>query len=265
MRRRDAEALKPAAFGLGLRRGLLDALLAAPGAAVDFLELAPENWLAVGGREGRRLRAIAERWPLQAHGLSLSIGGPAPLDFDFIRAVTRFLDEHGIADYSEHLSWCADEGQFYELLPMPFSDDAVRHVAGRVRVVQDITGRRLALENISYYATLGGELSELEFIKAVLAEADCELLLDINNVYVNAANHGYDAQAFIDALPPERVRGLHIAGHRLQADGLRIDTHGAPIVAAVADLYAHACRRFGARPTLLERDSALPPLGELLD
>ncbi len=248
--------------GLGLRRGLLDAL-EGEDAPLDFLELAPENWLELGGRDARRLRALAARFALKAHGLSLSLGGFAPLDLDFVGQVARFLDAFGIDDYSEHLSWCADDGQLYELLPMPFSAEAVEHVAARVRRVQALTGRRLALENISYYASLGGELDEPQFIAAVLDAADCELLLDVNNVYVNGRNHGYDPRAFIDALPAARVRGFHIAGHRRGDDGVCVDTHGEAVAPAVWELYAYACRRFGARPTLLERDSALPPFAEL--
>ncbi|MDB5972705.1 MAG: hypothetical protein JWQ90_5155 [Hydrocarboniphaga sp.] len=254
------------AAGLGLRRALLDPLAQADEAlgAPDFLEAAPENWMEVGGALGRRFRALSERYPLRAHGLALSIGGPAPLDLDWLRRLRGFLDAHDIADYSDHLSFCSDDGQLYELLPLPFTDEAVEHLAGRVAIVQDVLERTIALENISAYARLPGELSEAQFLNAVIERADCDLVLDVNNVYVNAMNHGEDASALIDSLPLGRVRGLHVAGHQLQADGLRIDTHGEAVIAPVWALLDHAYARFGVLPTVLERDFNLPPWPQLL-
>lgn len=250
--------------GLGLRRSFLDAAAQQPPAAVDFWEIAPENWIGVGGKTGKQLRAMTERAPFVCHGLSLSIGSPTPLDTAFVERVGAFLDTHGIRCYTEHLSWCSDDGQLYDLLPIPFTEEAVHHVAERVRQVQDILDRRIALENVSYYAAPGQELDEITFINAVIAEADCDLLLDVNNIHVNAVNHGYDPYEFLAALPGERIVYAHIAGHHVEAEDLRVDTHGADVIDPVWDLLDAAYARFGVFPTLLERDFNIPPLPELL-
>jgi uncharacterized protein (UPF0276 family) len=251
--------------GLGLRRSMLAEL---PERArpldVDFLEVAPENWIGVGGAYGRRFRDLVRQYPFATHGLSLSIGGPAPLDRAFLARLRRFLDEHGVACYSEHLSYCSDEGHLYDLMPIPFTAEAVHHVAGRIREVQDALGRRIAIENVSYYAAPGRELAEIEFINAVLAEADCDLLLDVNNIYVNAVNHGYDAREFLHALPAARVAYMHVAGHYVEAEDLRVDTHGADVCDPVWDLLAAAYEHCGVRPTVLERDFNIPPLEVLM-
>jgi uncharacterized protein (UPF0276 family) len=257
------------AVGIGLRRALLGPLQAAAPGDFDFLECAPENWIGVGGAHGEALEALSARHPIACHGLSLSLGGCAALDAAFLRRVRLFLDHHRVRLYSEHLSYCSDDGHLYDLLPIPFTDEAVRHVASRIRQTQDILGRRIAVENVSYYAAPPPDrdqraLSELEFINAVLAEADCDLLLDVNNVYVNAINHGYDARAFIDAMPSARIASLHIAGHYDEADDLKVDTHGAPVKDDVWALLAHAYRQHGIRPTLLERDFNFPPMPVLL-
>ncbi len=251
--------------GLGLRRALLAPLAELAPGAIDFLEIVPENWMQLGGRLGRQFRALSERYPLAAHGLSLSLGGPAPLDETFVLALKRFLDEHRIADYSEHLSYCSDErGQLYDLMPIPHTEAAVEHVAARIRRVQELLERRIAIENVSTYAAPGSRMSELAFIEAVLERADCDLLLDVNNIHVNSINHGYDASVFLDGLPLARVRYVHIAGHHVAADDLCIDTHGADVVEPVWALLAQACARLGPIPTLLERDFKLPPLAALL-
>lgn len=250
--------------GLGLRRELLAPLADVDAGAVGFLEVAPENWMAVGGRLGRQFRALTERFPFAAHGLSLSLGSTAALDEGFVRQLKHFLDVHGIADYSEHLSWCSDDGHLYDLAPIPFTGEAVRHVASRIMRVQDILERRIAVENVSYYAALDGTLVELAFINAVIAEADCDLLLDVNNIHVNSINHGYDAAAFLDGLPLQRVRYLHIAGHHVEAPDLCIDSHGADVIAPVWALLAQAYDRCGPLPTLLERDFNIPPLPVLI-
>lgn len=229
------------------------------------MEVAPENWIGVGGRLGRQLRYFTERYPFVVHGLSLSIGSPAPLDEDLVRAVGSFMDEHGIRQYSEHLSYCSDDGQLYDLMPIPFTAEAVHWVASRVRRVQDILGRRIALENVSYYTPALTELGELEFTLAVLEEADCDLMLDINNIVVNSVNHGYDAREFLRAMPAQRIRYFHIAGHHAEAQDLRIDTHGAPVDDTAWSLLAEAYALFGPVPTLLERDFNFPPVTELLD
>jgi uncharacterized protein (UPF0276 family) len=249
--------------GLGLRRAFIAAAAEHPPAEVDFWEIAPENWIGVGGRFGRLLRAMTERHPFVCHGLSLSIGSPAPLDTDFVKRVGAFLDEHRIGVYTEHLSYCSDDGHLYDLMPIPFTAEAVRHVAARVRQVQDILQRRIALENVSYYAAPGRQMAEIDFVNAVLAEADCDLLLDVNNIYVNSINHGYDPVAFLEALPAERVVYCHVAGHYVEAEDLRVDTHGADVIDPVWDLLDHAYGRFGVFPTLLERDFNIPALPAL--
>lgn len=256
-------SLPAAAVGLGLRRALLDDIEQAPRGDIDFLECAPENWIGLGGALGERLRGLSARYPLTCHGLSLSLGGSAPLDLAFIDRVGRFLDTHHVRLYSEHLSYCSDDGHLYDLLPLPFTDEAIRHTAARIAQVQDRLGRRIAVENVSTYLTPHAAMSELAFTTAVLQEADCDLLLDVNNVHVNAINHRYDPIAFIDGLPAERIVCLHVAGHYDEADDLKIDTHGSAVVEPVWALLEHACATFGPRPALLERDFNLPPYAEL--
>jgi len=268
--------LRPATLhgaGLGLRRSLLGPLQdwrtahernADDAHAIDFFEVAPENWINVGGRLGKALRSFSERHPFVCHGLSLSLGGPAPLDETLLHKIRRLLDEHAVAIYSEHLSYCSDDGHLYDLLPIPYTEAAVDYVAARIRRAQDILGRRIAIENVSCYATPGREMSEADFTRAVLEAADCELLLDVNNVYVNSVNHRYDAKAFIDAMPPQRVAYLHIAGHYDEAPGLIVDSHAAPVIDPVWDLLDHTYAHCGVKPTLLERDFHIPPLTELL-
>jgi uncharacterized protein len=249
--------------GLGLRRSMLDPLLATPLAGVDFMEVAPENWLGVGGALGRKFRECIDRYPFVLHGLSLSLGGPAPLDERLLERIRAFMDQHGIRYYTEHLSWTADDGQLYDLMPIPFTGQAVRHVASRIRRAMEILERPIAVENASYYAAPGRELEEGEFLRAVLEEADCGLLLDVNNVYVNAINHGYQAESFLAGLPAERIVYLHVAGHYVEAEDLRVDTHGAAVCDPVWDLLDQTYARFGVIPTLLERDFNIPPLAEL--
>lgn len=253
-----------ASVGLGLRRGLMKDLQAARTGDFDFLEVAPENWIGVGGAHGAALRELAERYPLSCHGLSLSLGGPAPLDVGFLREVRTFLDHHQVPLYSEHLSYCSDDGHLYDLLPLPFTEEAVHHVAARIRQAQDILCRRLAVENVSYYAAPRQDMDEVTFTNAVLREADCDLLLDVNNVYVNSINHGFDPQTFLAAIEPGRVVGMHVAGHFDESDTLKIDTHGASVKPVVWALLADAYARFGAQPTLLERDFNFPAFSELV-
>jgi uncharacterized protein (UPF0276 family) len=250
--------------GLGLRRPLLDQLMADPPDAIDFMEVAPENWIHVGGKLGKKFRWFTERYPFVIHGLSLSIGAPSPLNEQLVRDIRDFMAAHGIRLYSEHLSYCGDDGQLYDLMPIPFTEEAVRHVADRVRRVQDILGQRMALENVSYYAPLDSSLSEREFLLAVLDEADCDLMLDINNIVVNSINHRYDAVEFLQAMPAEKIRYFHLAGHYVEDEDLRIDTHGTPVGDQAWDLLGEAYKLFGPVPTLLERDFNFPPLEELL-
>src|SRR5690554_5995391 len=209
--------------GLGLRRNLLAALTDVTPADVQFMEVAPENWINVGGRLGKQFRAYTERFPFVCHGLSLSIGSPAPLNTELIHAIKCFLREHNILYYSEHLSYCSDGGQLYDLLPIPFTEEAVNYVAARIRQAQDILGQQIAIENASYYCAPQQEMSESEFINAVVAEADCHLLLDVNNVYVNSINHRYHLVGFIQSLPRERITYMHITGHYRDFEHLRAD------------------------------------------
>ena len=254
--------------GLGLRRGLLPALQAAPAGTFDFLECAPENWIGVGGRLGAAFEALAERVPITCHGLSLSLGSVAPLDETFVARVGQFLDRHRVVLYSEHLSWCSDAGHLYDLLPIPFTEEAVEHVAARIRRVQDMLGRRIAIENVSYYSPLpvpsSQALDETGFVTAVLERADCDLLLDVNNILVNAINHRYDASAFLRAMPSARIACYHVAGHYDEAEDLKIDTHGAAVKPEVWRLLEEAYAVHGVRPTLLERDFNFPPFEELV-
>lgn len=249
--------------GLGLRRGLIDQLVSNPPSNVDFMEVAPENWIHVGGKLGKKFRYFTERYPFLIHGLSLSIGSPAPLNEALLRDVRDFMKEHNIQSYSEHLSYCGDDGQLYDLMPIPFTEEAVHYVAARLRRAQDILGCRMAVENVSYYAPVDSTLTETEFTLAVLEEADCDLLLDINNIVVNSINHGYDGLDFMRAMPAERLRYFHLAGHYVEAEDLRIDTHGDAVDDQVWKLLRSAYQHFGPVPTLLERDFNFPPVAEL--
>lgn len=229
------------------------------------MEVAPENWIHVGGALGKKLRFFTERYPFLVHGLSLSIGSPAPLNEQLVRDIKEFMAEHDVRMYSEHLSYCGDDGQLYDLMPIPFTEEAVKYVADRVRRVQDILEQRMALENVSYYAPTDSSMSEKEFLLAVLDEADCDLMLDINNIVVNSINHSYDASDFLRDMPAERIRYLHLAGHYVEAEDLRIDTHGAAVDDQAWQLLGDAYDLFGPVPTLLERDFNFPPIEELLD
>lgn len=250
--------------GLGLRRTLMKTLEEVSQNEINFMEVAPENWIQVGGRLAKNFRAYTERFPFVCHGLSLSIGSPAPLNTDLLHAVKNLMREHGIRYYSEHLSYCSDQGQLYDLLPIPFTEEAVDYVAERVMRAQDILGQRIAIENSSYYYAPQQEMSESEFINAVIKKADCALLLDVNNIYVNSINHRYDPFDFLASLPGERTAYIHIAGHYYEAEDLRIDTHGAAVINPVWQLLEKAYALFGVKPTLLERDFNIPPLTEML-
>lgn len=253
--------------GLGLRRSMLRELQDLPidpVNQVNFWEIAPENWINVGGNYGKKFRKLTEQFPFICHGLSLSIGGPSPLDEAFVHRLKHFMQTHQIRCYSEHLSYCSDDGHLYDLLPIPFTAEAVHYVADRIKRVQDVLAQRIALENVSYYAAPGQEMTEIDFLNAVLQEADCDLLLDVNNIYVNSINHGYDAESFLQQIPAERIRYIHIAGHYNEADDLIVDTHGSDVIDPVWQLLEKAYQRFGVIPTLLERDFNIPPLTELM-
>lgn len=250
--------------GLGLRRELMPQLFENLPQSIDFLEVAPENWINIGGAMGKQFQWFVDRKPFVFHGLSLSIGSPSPLDVSLVKNIKQLMRQCNVEIYTEHLTYCSDDGHLYDLMPIPFTEEAVKYVAERIRTVQDILERPIAMENASYYAAPQQEMSELEFLTAVLEEADCKLLLDVNNIYVNAINHGYDAETFLRALPGERIIYGHIAGHYDEAEDLKVDTHGADVKDDVWQLLDIAYETFGVFPTLLERDFNIPPLSELL-
>lgn len=251
--------------GLGLRREKLDEMRSHDLSAVNFMEVAPENWINVGGSLGKKFREFTEKHDFICHGLSLSIGSPSPLDEDFVKDVGQFLQTHDIKHYSEHLTYCSDDGHLYDLLPIPFTEEAVKYVAERIRRVQDILQQEISMENASYYtAAPGKEMSEIEFINAVIEEANCGLLLDVNNIYVNSINHCYDPIDYLKQLPAKRIRYGHIAGHFNEDEDLIVDTHGADVIDPVWHILDKAYEHFGVFPTLLERDFNIPPVDELL-
>jgi uncharacterized protein (UPF0276 family) len=260
--------------GLGLKRALIPQIQAAYPqdfiANIDFIEIAPENWIGAGGKTAKQLDWFAERYPMACHGLCLSLGGVAPLNITFLQQVKQFLQQYQIPLYTEHLSYSTDgyqgqQGHLYDLLPIPFTEEAVTYVAKRIRQTQDILGQRIAVENASFYVKAPiSTMDELTFLKAVLAEADCLLHLDVNNIYVNSVNFGFDAHAFLRGIPGERIVYSHVAGHYQQAPDLLIDTHGADVIDPVWALLDEAYQLFGTFPTLLERDNDIPPLKQLM-
>ncbi|WP_338367261.1 DUF692 domain-containing protein [uncultured Pseudoalteromonas sp.] len=250
--------------GLGLRREMLDELLEHTPKQIDFMEVAPENWLKLGGRFKKQFKTLTDTNNFVCHGLSLSIGSPEPLDTEFVKSLKTFFDQHNIKLFSEHLSYCSGKGHMYDLMPIPFTEEAIAHVVPRIRQVQDILERHIAIENVSYYAAPGQELSELEFTNTILEQADCKLLLDVNNIFVNSVNHGYNAEAFLTGLPSERIAYGHVAGHYNEADDLIVDTHGADVIDPVWKLLEKAYQAHGVFPTLLERDFNIPSINELI-
>ena len=256
--------LRGPAFGLGLRRELFDGIFE-PDVDIDFVEILPENFMGFGGRPQEVLEHARERWPVLVHGVSLSLGGPDPLDEAYLDDLARILRRLEAPWFSDHLSFSKAHGvAYHDLLPLPFTEEAVRHVTNRIRQVQDRMGRPFLVENPSYYVALAGaEMTEAEFVREVVTRADCGLLLDVNNVYVNARNHGYDAHAFLDAMPAGRVLEYHVAGHDDSGPFL-VDSHGTPVRDEVYALYEYAVRTLGPAWTLLERDNAVPPVPDLL-
>lgn len=253
-----------ASVGLGLRREMLPELLQHVPEQIGFFEVAPENWMALGGKYAKQFKQLTEQHSFFCHGLSLSIGGPTALDVDFVKQIKSFLDLHQIDIYSEHLSYCSGHGHLYDLMPIPFTQEAVSYIAARVKQVEDILERPLILENVSFYALPPGDMDEAEFVNAVVAEADCKLLLDVNNIYVNSVNHQYDASEFLAKMPTDRIAYLHVAGHYQQQQDLIIDTHGADIVDPVWKLLNDCYQQHGVFDTLLERDFNIPPIVALL-
>ena len=261
---RPSEVPRPCSSGLGLRRDILNEFFHFEDGAIDFFEVAPENWIGLGGALKSRFDELAERHPVTTHGLSLSLGSPAPLDRELLEGIRDFLNDYGIGLYSEHLSYCSDHAQLYDLAPIPFTEEAVHYVADRIREVQHVLDRQILIENVSYYAAPGKQMEEIDFVRGVLESADCLMLLDVNNVYVNSVNHGYQARDYLEALPAERVAYFHIAGHYNEAEDLIVDTHGADVIEPVWALLDHAYGLFGPLPTLLERDFNFPPIDQLL-
>jgi uncharacterized protein len=237
---------------------------------IDFVEIAPENWIGAGGKYAKDLAWFVERYPIVCHGLCLSLGGPDPLNIKFLKQVKQFLAENKIPLYTEHLSYCSDfyqgkPGYLYDLLPIPFTEEAVHYVADRIKLTQDILGQRIAVENASFYVKAPiATMDELTFLNAVLIEADCWLHLDINNIYVNSINFDFDPHAFLKGIPAERIVYSHVAGHYQQTPELLIDTHGTDVIDPVWVLLEEAYALFGTFPTLLERDSNIPPLPILI-
>jgi len=251
--------------GLGLRREHYQDILALRPREIGWLEIISENYLVDGGKPLHFLDRIRADYPMVMHGVSLSIGSTDPLRSDYLAALRTLASRIEPAWISDHLCFTASGGrQSHDLLPLVMNAAGVRHVAGRMRQVQDYLGRRLVLENVSSYVRhAGDDMDEAEFVRAVAIEADCQLLVDVNNIYVSSRNHGIDPRAYLDRLPAERVVQLHLAGHQDLGD-IVIDTHDHPVRDEVWQLYDHALQRFGAIPTLLERDDDIPPLADLL-
>lgn len=252
-------------IGIGFRKDFAEELLQSSILTPAFIEVAPENWVGIGGYWKKQFERALEKYPLYTHGLSLSIGSPDELDYEFLKKVKLFLKETNAQIYSEHLSYAkCDNAHLYDLLPIPFTEDAARHVSKRIKIIQDLLERKIAIEIVSYYSPIAPEMSEIDFINLVLKGADCNLLLDVNNVYVNSFNHQYDAVQFINQLPLERVSYIHMAGHQQVSDTLIIDTHGEAIIDPVFNLFEYAIQRIGRDvPVLLERDFNIPEMEEL--
>lgn len=252
-------------FGLGLRPQHYNAILESR-PALDWLEILTENYLVPGGRPLHFLDRIRELYPMVMHGVSLSIGSTEPLDFEYLGALKALARRVRPGWISDHLCWTGVGGiNLHDLMPLPYTAEALRHVAGRLRQVQDFLEQRILIENVSSYVTYrSSEMTEWQFIAALAAEADCDLLLDVNNIYVSSINHGFDAHEFLEAVPAARVRQIHLAGHSRQ-DALLVDTHDTAVPPAVWELYRHAIRRLGAVPTMIERDDNIPPLAQLVD
>lgn len=251
-------------FGLGLRPSHYAAVLG-EAHPIDWLEIITENYLVPGGKPLDYLERIRGRFPLVMHGVSLSIGSTDPIDRQYLAEVRELARRVEPAWISDHLCWTGVEGRnLHDLLPLPYTEEALACVVGRVSQVQDLLGRQILLENVSSYLTYrSSEMTEWEFLGEVARRADCAILLDINNIYVSAVNHGFDALSYLRAVPKERVRQFHLAGHSDMGDHL-IDTHDHPIVAPVWNLYREALAHFGPVPTMIERDDNIPPLAELV-
>lgn len=251
-------------IGLGLRRDFASEMLGGDILSPHFIELAPENWMKMGGYYKRLLDQAAEKYPITAHGLSLSIGSPESLDLNFLKNIKDFLTDYRVQIYSEHLSYTkSHNAHLYDLLPIPFREDAIKHVVTRIKQVQDFLGRQIAIENVSYYTPVAAEMDEASFIRTIIEEAECLLLLDVNNVFVNAFNHQYDPKEFIDQMPLDKIAYIHMAGHEQVEPDLIIDTHGEAIIDPVYRLFDYTVQKIDPVPVLLERDFNIPALIEL--
>jgi hypothetical protein len=262
----EAKAKLPVlGVGLGLRRELVADTLEQQD-RLDWLEFVPENYMGLGGRCKEVLERAAQRFPLISHGVNLSIGSTDDLNADYLKSIKKLLADVDSAWWSDHLCFTSVGGVYmHDLLPLPFSREAVRHIVGRVKRVQDYVGRPFLLENISFYMYMPGcELSEAQFISEVLEQADCGLLLDVNNVYVNSVNHGFDPFQFLNAIPLQRTVQIHVAGHKRRQD-LLIDTHGAPVIQPVYELLEYVLNRTSVNGVMIERDQNFPDFAELLD
>ena len=251
-------------FGLGLRVDHFQAVLEQR-PAVDWFEIISENFLVAGGKPRHYLHAIREHYPMAMHGVSLSIGSTDPLDFDYLRALKTLANEVQPAWLSDHLCWTAVEGtNTHDLIPLPYTEEAIDHVAARIRQVQDFLGRQILIENVSSYVSYrDSAMTEWEFLDEVARRADCLILFDVNNIYVSARNHGFDPQDYIDGIDPARVRQFHLAGGTDYGDYV-IDTHDHDVSAPVWELYAAALRRFGPISSMIERDADIPALPALI-
>ncbi|MCE3228062.1 MAG: hypothetical protein K0S32_2613 [Bacteroidetes bacterium] len=250
--------------GLGFRKDFAEDLITSEVLKPSFIEMAPENWIGMGGYWKKQLDKAAEKFPITCHGLSLSIGSPDELDVEFVKQVKKFLKQYNVKIYSEHLSYSkCDNAHLYDLLPIPFRKDAVKHIVERIKTVQDILEQPLVLENVSYYTPVAAEMKEHEFISAIVNESGCNMLLDINNVYVNSFNHKYDTKEFLHKLPLDKVAYIHMAGHEQVSDTLIIDTHGQAVIDPVFELFEYAIDLVKPVPVLLERDFNIPELSEL--
>lgn len=251
--------------GIGFRKDFGEEFFGSEILRPSFIEFAPENWMNIGGYWKKILKRLSEQYPITAHGLSLSIGSPEELDWNFLKQIKQFLKDYNIKVYSEHLSYSkCNNAHLYDLLPIPFRYDAVKHIVERIKQVQDFLERKITMEIVSYYTPIAAEMSELEFINSVITESDCNLLLDVNNIYVNAFNHKYDAVNFIDNLPLDKVSYIHMAGHEKVSDDLIIDTHGQPIIDPVYNLFKYTVNKLeNPVPVLLERDFNIPEFDEL--
>ena len=251
--------------GIGFRKDFAEEMLESDVLIPSFIEVAPENWMGIGGYWKKIFRQVLEKYPLYTHGLSLSIGSPDELDYDFLKKIKEFLTETHAQVYSEHLSYTTcDNAHLYDLLPIPFTEDAVKHASERIKIIQEILERTIAIEIVSYYSPIAPEMSEIDFINLIVKNTDCHLLLDVNNVYVNSFNHQYDAKQFIRLLPLESVSYIHMAGHLQVSDTLIVDTHGEAIIDPVFDLFEYTMQQMGKDvPVLLERDFNIPEMDEL--